>query len=122
MQPTVFIAAAMFLSCPLAAQTNNGNATGLPMYPHLTNGSQYPNPIKSFDGRYYLIYTAWSDDAIADVEGWYRRTLSSAKETPYKDQLGSGIELKSGNDKVRIHLVGKVKGAQVELMKFVRAN
>jgi hypothetical protein len=32
------------------------------------------------------------------------------------------IELKSGNDKVRIHLVGKVKGAQVELMKFVRAN
>lgn len=122
MKPTIFITVAWFLGAPLAAQTNSANTTGLPMYPHLTNGSQYTDPIKSFDGRYYLIYTAWSDDPIADVEAWYRHTWSSAKETPYNNKLMPGIELTSGNDKVRVHLVGKLKGAQVELLKFVRAN
>lgn len=112
----------MLAGAPLAAQATRANTTGLPMYPHLTNGSQYAEPIKSFDGRYYLIYTAWSDDPIADVEAWYRHTWPSATESPFKNDLQPGIELTNGNDKVRVHLVGKLKGAQVELMKFVPGN
>jgi hypothetical protein len=98
---------------PLLAQ--NGNQTGLPLYPKNDTGTQYPpNP----EG--YSIYTAHSSDSLATVEDWYRHALPKAKETHDDNQLTHGIVLESGKDKVLVYQLGKSQGAVIELQKYVR--
>ena len=101
----------------LAAQ-NNPNTTGLPMYPHLNTGSEYP-AVKTKAGN-YKIYTAQSADPIATVEAWYRHALPKAVETKDDNALTHGIVLTMGKDKVLVYTLGKNgKAAVVELQKYL---
>lgn len=100
----------------LTAQGNNKNLTGLPMYPTLTNGTQYPAS-RTKEGN-FLIYTAESRDALETVEAWYRRALPKAKETRDDNSLTHGIVLTNGRDKVLVYQLGKSKGSVVELQKY----
>jgi hypothetical protein len=90
----VLLAGAVSLPPALAAQGNNRNDTGLPLYPHVTTGSQYPAS-QTKEGQ-MLIYTAQSSDPIATVEAWYRHALPKAKETRDDNQLTHGIVLTNG--------------------------
>ena len=97
---------------------NNPNTTGLPMYPHLTTGSEYPS-VKTKAGN-YKIYTAQSSDAIATVEAWYRHALPKAVETKDDNALTHGIVLTMGKDKVLVYTLGRNgKAAVVELQKYL---
>ncbi len=98
---TLAIAGLLALPTSLVAQQNQPNATGLPLYPGVTTGTQYP-PTQAEDGR-YAIYTAHSRDSKEAVEGWYRRALPQAKETKDENQLTHGIVLRNGNDKVLVY-------------------
>ena len=112
-------AVAAFALAPsaLAAQ-NNPNTTGLPMYPHLTTGSEYPS-VKTKAGN-YKIYTAQSSDPIATVEAWYRHALPKAVETKDDNHLTHGIVLTVGKNKVLVYTLGKNgKAAIVELQKYL---
>lgn len=100
----------------LSAQGNQKNETGLPMYPTLTNGSQYPVS-QTKDGK-FLIYTAQTKDALGVVEAWYRRALPKARESADENGLTKGIVLKNGKDKVLVYQLGRMKGAVVELQKY----
>jgi hypothetical protein len=100
----------------LTAQGNRTNETGLPMYPTLTTGSQYPVS-QTKEGK-FLIYTAQTKDAIDMVEAWYRRALPHASESTDDSGITKGIVLTNGKDKVLIYQLGKMKGAVVELQKF----
>ena len=112
------VAALAMLPSALAAQHNNPNTTGLPMYPHLTTGSEYPS-VKTKAGN-YKIYTAQSSDAIATVEAWYRHALPKAVETRDDNALTHGIVLTMGKDKVLVYTLGKNgKAAVVELQKYL---
>jgi len=111
------VAALAIVPSALFAQ-NNPNTTGLPMYPHLTTGSEYPS-VKTKAGN-YKIYTAQSSDAIATVEAWYRHALPKAVETKDDNQLTHGIVLTMGKDKVLVYTLGKNgKAAVVELQKYL---
>lgn len=101
----------------LVAQQNQPNGTGLPLYPGVTTGTQYP-PTQVKDGR-YAIYTAHSRDSKEVVEAWYRRTLPQAKETKDENQLTHGIVLKNGNDKVLVYQLLQSPGTVIELQKHV---
>ena len=97
---------------------NNANTTGLPRYPHLTTGSEYPS-VKTNAGN-YKIYTAQSSDPIATVEAWYRHALPKAVETKDDNQLTHGIVLTMGKNKVLVYTLGKNgKAAVVELQKYL---
>lgn len=100
----------------LSAQGNTKNETGLPMYPALTNGSQYPVS-QTRDGR-FLIYTAETRDALETVEAWYRRALPHATESADTVGITKGIVLTNGKDKVLVYHLGTTKGAVVELQKY----
>ena len=111
------VAALAFVPSALLAQ-NNPNTTGLPMYPHLTTGSEYPS-VKTKAGN-YKIYTAQSSDAIATVEAWYRHALPKAVERKDDNALTHGIVLTMGKDKVLVYTLGKNgKAAVVELQKYL---
>ncbi|HMI56506.1 MAG TPA: hypothetical protein VK511_00520 [Gemmatimonadaceae bacterium] len=111
------VAALAIIPSALFAQ-NNPNTTGLPMYPHLTTGSEYP-AVKTKAGN-YKIYTAQSSDAIATVEAWYRHALPKAVETKDDNALTHGIVLTMGKDKVLVYTLGKNgKAAVVELQKYL---
>lgn len=111
------IVALAMLPSSLAAQHNNPNTTGLPMYPHLNTGSEYPS-VKTKAGN-YKIYTAQSSDAIATVEAWYRHALPKSVETRDDNALTHGIVLTMGKDKVLVYTLGKNgKAAVVELHKY----
>jgi hypothetical protein len=114
----VTIAVLATLPSSLAAQQNNPNTTGLPMYPHLTTGSEYPS-VKTKEGN-YKIYTAQSSDAIASVEAWYRHALPKAVESKDDNALTHGIVLTMGKDKVLVYTLGRNgKAAVVELHKYL---
>jgi hypothetical protein len=101
----------------LAAQ-NNPNTTGLPMYPHLTTGSEYAS-VKTKKGN-YKIYTAQSSDPIATVEAWYRHALPKAVETKDDNALTHGVVFTNGKNKVLVYTLGKNgKAAVVELQKYL---
>lgn len=100
----------------LAAQGNHKNLTGLPMYPTLTSGTQYPAS-RTKEGN-FLIFTAQSRDAVEMVEAWYRRALPKAKETRDDNSLTHGIVLTNGRDKVLVYQLGESKGTVVELQKY----
>jgi hypothetical protein len=109
------LAAVVLLGAPTPTLAQNGNETGLPLYPKTTTGKQYPpNP----EG--YSIYTAQSSDTLAAVEEWYRHALPKAKETEDNNQLTHGIVLTNGKDKVLVYQLGKISGAVIELQKYVR--
>lgn len=101
----------------LVAQQNQPNGTGLPLYPGVTTGTQYP-PTQTKDGR-YAIYTAHSRDSREVVEAWYRRALPQAKESKDENQLTHGIVLKNGNDKVLVYQLLQSAGTVIELQKHV---
>ena len=109
--------AGLALPVALVAQQNQRNETGLPLYPGVTTGSQYP-PMQTKDGR-YAIYTAQSRDSREVVEAWYRRALPQAKETKDENQLTHGIVLKNGNDKVLVYQLLQTPGTVIELQKHV---
>ncbi|MEO6209345.1 MAG: hypothetical protein ABIQ10_04375 [Gemmatimonadaceae bacterium] len=95
---------------------NTPNTFGLPMYPHLTTGSEYPS-VKTKAGN-YKIYTAQSSDAIAVVAAWYCHALPKAGETRDDNALTHGIVLTMGKDKVLVYTLGKNgRAAIVELQK-----
>jgi hypothetical protein len=102
---TLAIAGLVGLPSRILAQQNNRNETGLPLYPHVTTGSQYP--AMQTKGRWYTIYTAQSSDSLADVEAWYRHALPQAKETKDENQLTHGSVLTNRNDKVLVYRLGK---------------
>lgn len=104
-------------SSSATAQANNKNQTGLPMYPALLNGTQYPAS-QTKEGK-FLIYTAQSKDPLETVEAWYRHALPKATETRDDNRLTHGIVLHNGRDKVLVYRLGNSKGAVVELQKFV---
>ncbi len=117
------LAAAALVALPTGshAQQINHNETGLPLYPHVINGKQYPaaqDP--TTNGRWYAIYTAESPDSLAVVEAWYRRALPKAKETTDDNSLTHGIVLTIKNDQVLVYRLGSRPGAVIELHKFVR--
>jgi hypothetical protein len=103
-------------SSTAAAQANQKNLTGLPMYPKLFTGTQYPAS-QTNEGK-YLIYTAQSPDALETVEAWYRHALPKATETRDDNNLTHGIVLKNGKDKVLVYRLGHSKSAVVELQKY----
>jgi hypothetical protein len=109
---------ALAIAPSLLSAQNNPNTTGLPMYPHLTTGSEYPS-VKTKAGN-YKIYTAQSSDPIATVEAWYRHALPKAVETKDDNALTHGIILTMGKDKVLVYTLGKNgKAAVVELQKYL---
>ena len=109
---------ALAIAPSLLSAQNNPNTTGLPMYPHLTTGSEYPS-VKTKAGN-YKIYTAQSSDPIATVEAWYRHALPKAVETKDDNALTHGIVLTMGKDKVLVYTLGKNgKAAVVELQKYL---
>lgn len=110
------LAGLMASSSAAAAQANQKNLTGLPAYPQLFNGTQYPASQTS-KGR-YLIYTAQSTDALETVEAWYRHALPKATEAKDDNNLTHGIVLTNGKDKVLVYRLGNSKSAVVELQKF----
>lgn len=111
-------AAALAIGPSALLAQNNPNTTGLPMYPHLTTGSEYPS-VKTKAGN-YKIYTAQSSDPIATVEAWYRHALPKAVETKDDNALTHGIVLTMGKDKVLVYTLGKNgKAAVVELQKYL---
>ncbi len=115
---TAVLAAFALSSSPLAAQENAPNTTGLPMYPKLTTGSEYPS-MKTEAGT-YKIYTAQSSDAIAVIEAWYRHALPKAVETRDDKPPTPGIVLTMGKDKVLVYSLGKNGTvAVVELQKYM---
>jgi hypothetical protein len=113
------LVAVVLLATPLAlvAQGTHKNLTGLPMYPTLTNGTQYPAS-QTQEGK-FQIYTAETKDALDIVESWYRRALPKAKEARDDNNLTHGIVLTNGKDKVLVYQLGKSKGSVVELQKYV---
>ena len=114
---TACLAMAALVALPnsLVAQQNQPNETGLPLYPGVTTGTQYP-PTQTKDGR-YAIYTAHSRDSKEVVQAWYRRALPQAKETKDENQLTHGIVLKNGNDKVLVYQLLQSPGTVIELQK-----
>lgn len=102
-----------------SAQSNQENKTGLPMYPTLFNGTQYPVS-QTKEGR-FLIYTAQTRDPLDAVEAWYRHALPKATESKDDNNLTHGIVLRSGKDKVLVYRLGNSKGAVVELQKFEKS-
>ncbi len=114
---TAIVAAFALSSSSLAAQENAPNTTGLPMYPKLTTGSEYPS-VKTKTGH-YRIYTAQSSDPVAVVEGWYRKALPHAVETKDDNSFTHGIILTVGKDKVLVYSLGKSTSAVVELQKYM---
>ena len=114
---TLAIAGLMAPPNSLVAQQNQPNETGLPLYPGITTGTQYP-PTQTKDGR-YAIYTAHSRDSRVAVEARYRRALPQAKETKDENQLTYGIVLKNGNDKVLVYQLLQSAGTVIELQKHV---
>lgn len=111
----ITLAAVLLLAAPTSILAQNGNETGLPLYPNATTGKQYPtNP----EG--YAIYTAQSHDTLDAVEDWYRHALPKAKETQDNDQLTHGIVLTNGKDKVLVYRLGNSRGAVMELQKYMR--
>ena len=114
---TLAIAGLMALPTALVAQRNQPNETGLPLYPGVTTGTQYP-PTQTKDGR-YAIYTAHSRDSKEVVQAWYRRALPQAKETKDENQLTHGIVLKNGNDKVLVYQLLQSAGTVIELQKHL---
>lgn len=111
------LAALAILSSPLAAQQNNPNTTGLPMYPKLTTGSEYAS-MKTKEGT-FKIYTAHSSDEISVVQNWYRHALKHPVETKDDDQMTHGIKLTVGKDRVLVYQLGKYKGTVVELQQYL---
>jgi len=111
-------AAAALMATPTVAtaQANQKNLTGLPLYPKLFTGTQYPASQTS-SGR-YLIYTAQSTDPLETVEAWYRHALPKATESKDDNNLTHGIVLTNGKDKVLVYRLGNSKRAVVELQKF----
>ncbi|MEO8879600.1 MAG: hypothetical protein ABI446_04330 [Gemmatimonadaceae bacterium] len=101
----------------LAAQQNNPNTTGLPMYPKLNTGSEYPS-VKE-DAGHYKVYTAQSPDLVAVVESWYRKALPKAVETKDDNSLTHGIVLTKDKDRVLVYTLGGRKTAVVELQKYL---
>lgn len=114
---TAVFAAFALSSSSLAAQENAPNTTGLPMYPKLTTGSEYPS-VKTKTGH-FRIYTAQSADPVAVVEAWYRKSLPHAVETKDDNSLTHGIILTVGKDKVLVYSLGNLKTAVVELQKYM---
>lgn len=114
---TAMVAALAMLPSALAAQHNNPNTTGLPMYPHLNTGSEYGS-LKTKAGT-YRIYTAQSADAIATVEAWYRHALPKAVESKFDDAPNHGIQLTVGKDQVRVYKLDTAKATLVELKKYL---
>lgn len=101
----------------LAAQQNQPNTTGLPMYPKLNTGTEYPS-VKEKTGT-YKIYTAQSPDLVAVVESWYRKALPKAVEKKDDNALTHGIVLTTGKDKVLVYTLGGGKTAVLELQKYL---
>ncbi|MBA2684825.1 MAG: hypothetical protein H0U66_10065 [Gemmatimonadaceae bacterium] len=114
---TAVIAAFAISPTSLAAQQNAPNTTGLPMYPKLNTGSEYPS-VKTKTGR-YKTYTAQSPDAVAVVEAWYRKALPHAVETRDDNSFTHGIILTVGKDKVLVYSIGKSTFGLVELQKYL---
>jgi hypothetical protein len=114
---TATIFALAMLPSTLAAQHNNPNTTGLPMYPKLTTGSEYPS-LKTDEGT-FRIYTAQSVDELSVVEDWYRHTLKSPVEAKDDSKVTHGIKLTVGKDRVLVYQLGKSKGSVVELQKYL---
>ena len=114
---TLVIAGLVGLPASVVAQQNQPNETGLPLYPGVTTGTQYPST-QTKDGR-YAIYTAHSRDSREVVEAWYRRALPQAKETQDENQLTHGIVLRNGNDKVLVYQLLQSAGTVIELQKHV---
>ncbi len=114
------VALLALLPVAAAAQQNNPNTTGLPMYPKLNTGSEYAS-LKTKEGT-FKIYTAQSPDAPAVVEDWYRHTLKHAVETKDDGGMTHGIKLTVGKDKVLVYQLGKRKGTVVELQKYLSAD
>jgi hypothetical protein len=111
------IAALAIAPATLAAQQNNPNTTGLPLYAKINTGSEYPS-VKEASGH-YKVYTAQSPDPIATVEAWYRKALPKAVETKDDNQLTKGIVLTVGKDKVLIYNLGGGKASILELQKYI---
>jgi hypothetical protein len=111
------IVALAMLPSTLAAQHNNPNTTGLPMYPHLTTGSEYPS-LKTNEGT-FKIYTAQSVDELSVVEDWYRHALKSPVETKDDSGVTHGIKLRVGKNRVLVYQLGKTKGSVVELQQYL---
>ncbi len=105
----------------LAAQTIDPNETGLPMYPHFTQGRQYQPP-QHDSGRAYHVYTAGTNDSLPSVEAWYRHAMPGAKESPIKNGFMTGIALTAGGNKVQVYQLGSARGAVVELWKLLPAQ
>jgi hypothetical protein len=114
------IVALAALPSALAAQQNNPNTTGLPMYPKLNTGSEYAS-LKTEEGT-FKIYTAQSPDELSVVENWYRHALKSPVETKDDDQMTHGIKLTVGKDRVLVYQLGKRKGTIVELQQYLSAD
>jgi hypothetical protein len=111
------LAAILAIAIPLVAQQNQPNETGLPLYPGVTTGTQYPAS-QTKTGR-YAIYTAHSRDSRDVVEAWYRRALPQAKETKDDNQLTHGFVLTNGKDRVLVYQLLQSAGAVIELQKYV---
>jgi hypothetical protein len=114
---TATIVALAMLPSTLAAQENNPNTTGLPLYQHVTTGSEYAS-LKTKTGT-YRIYTAQSVDAIATVEAWYRHALPKAVESKFDDPPNHGIALTIGKDQVQIYKLDTAKATLIELKKYL---
>ena len=80
----IALAAVLLLGAPTSILAQNGNETGLPLYPNATTGKQYPT-----NSEGYAIYTAESHDTLDTVEDWYRHALPEGKENPGQQPVDS---------------------------------
>ena len=94
------------------------NVTGLPAYPDTIDVVTLPSMQR--DDVSYTMYGAKSDDALEDVEGWYREHLGKPSEKPMDDVFSHGIEFSTAaGDLVDVYndKTGDAKYVTIKLLK-----
>jgi hypothetical protein len=118
------VAAAGTVMVTAASLAADANATGLPTYPHDSGGTMDATYRSLPNGQQCIAYSSSTPDALADVEGWYKKQMSSAKvDDVNKDSLyGSyfkldGIKLLLGNDIVNVYRMPNDTTTTIEMFK-----
>jgi hypothetical protein len=76
---TMLLAAAVSVSISSASLAADRNATGLPTYPHESDGKMDATYRSIPNGQSCISYSSESSDALADVEAWFKTQMPRAR-------------------------------------------
>ncbi|MEO8527164.1 MAG: hypothetical protein ABI460_20710 [Caldimonas sp.] len=104
------------------------NTTGVPTYPKDDGGIMDSQFRIGPHGMECMHYSSDTNDALADVEIWYKKTLPRAviadinKESLYAPIVLNGIKLLSGNDIVNVYRIPGRDHTVIEIFKCKEAR